>query len=410
MAAGDSAGVTGSSGGGGGWCVTARRNVFLVARREYVERLRDRSFLISTAVVIAILLFITVLPRFLGADDAERLTVGLAGGESAELAWPLVAGGPSIGARMEVRRLADAASAEALVREGTLDAAVVDGVGLLAGDDPSEPLLALVQSASRELRARRALEAAGVGPQVVQQVLRPVPLPVRTVAPGTDPAARNVARVGSFLLYFQFITYGYWVASGVVEEKASRVVELLLAAIRPAHLLAGKVIGIGLLGLTQLAVLGLVGLAGSTTTGVLEVRAGVLGTVGLVALWFLLGYAFYSCAFAVAGATVSRQEELQNTTTPLTLVMVAAFVVAVLVGNEPGSVLAQVSMFVPPVAPLVMPVLVVAGEVSAWELVLSVAVSVGATVVLVPLAARIYAGAVLRTGGRVKLRQALRSA
>ncbi|HKE99914.1 MAG TPA: ABC transporter permease [Actinomycetes bacterium] len=391
--------------------MTARRNVYLVARREYVERLRDRSFLISTAVVIAILLFITVLPRFLGADDAERFTVGLAGGKSAELARPLVAGGPSIGARVEVRRLAaDAASAEALVREGTLDAAVVDGVGLLAGDDPSEPLLALVQSASRELRARRALEAAGVGPQVVQQVLRPVPLPVRTVAPGTDPAARNVARVGSFLLYFQLITYGYWVASGVVEEKASRVVELLLAAIRPTHLLAGKVIGIGLLGLTQLAVLGLVGLVGSTATGVLEVRAGVLGTVGLVALWFLLGYAFYSCAFAVAGATVSRQEELQNTTTPLTLVMVAAFVVAVLVGNEPGSELAQVSMFVPPVAPLVMPVLVVAGEVSAWELVLSVAVSVGATVALVPLAARIYAGAVLRTGGRVKLRQALRSA
>src|SRR4029453_17034523 len=177
------------------------------------------------------------------------------------------------------------------------------------------------------------LLSAGVGPRVVQEVLQPVPLPLRTVAPRADHDRQNIARFGAFLLYFQLITYGYWVASGVVEEKASRVVELLLAAIRPTHLLAGKGIGIGLLGLTQLAVLGLVGLVGSTATGVLEVRAGVLGTVGLVALWFLLGYAFYSCAFAVAGATVSRQEELQNTTTPLTLVMVAAVVGAALVGN-----------------------------------------------------------------------------
>jgi ABC-2 type transport system permease protein len=122
----------------------------------------------------------------------------------------------------------------------------------------------------------------------------------------------------------------------------------------------------------------------------------------------VLGYAFWACAWAVAGAIVSRQEELQNTSTPLVLVMVASFVVAVLVGGDPSSAPARFASFVPPVAPLIMPLRMAAGQAPAWEVAVAMALIVAATVALVPLAARIYAGAVLRTGTRVRLRQVLR--
>ena len=396
--------------------MNARENVVNVARRELVERVRDRTFLISTAVVVVILLIITVLPSLLGADERPRYTVGLVGAGAAPLAEALAGGGQAIGADVQVRRLPDAAAAAVALRAEELDLAVVDGRRLVALNEPPESLVGLVQAAARDLRVQSALRAAGVAPATIREALAERPLPLATLEPrrqGQDPGAgprEVVARFGSFVLYLQLITYGYWVASGVVEEKASRVVELLLATIRPAHLLAGKVIGIGLLGLGQLAFLALVGLGAALALDVIDVPASVLGTVATVLLWFLLGFAFYACAFAVAGAIVSRHEERQNTTTPLTLVMVAGFIVAVIAGGEPDSTIARVASFLPPVAPLVMLVRTAITEVPAWETVASVAVTAAATVALVPLAARIYAGAILRTGGRVKLRQALRSA
>ena len=114
------------------------------------------------------------------------------------------------------------------------------------------------------------------------------------------------------LLYFQLIGYGVWVALGVVEEKSSRVVELLLATLRPWQLLAGKVIGIGLLGLAQLVLTGLVGIAAGLATGAIDVPSGILGVAGQVLVWFLLGFAFYAClyaALAVAGVPAGGDAE-----------------------------------------------------------------------------------------------------
>jgi ABC-2 type transport system permease protein len=130
-----------------------------------------------------------------------------------------------------------------------------------------------------------------------------------------------------------------------------------------------------------------------------------------VLLWFLLGYGFYSSLFAVAGAIVSRQEELQNTAAPLNLLMVGSFLVAFMgAGSNPGSTLATVSSFLPPVAPLVMPVRIAAGEVPAWQVAASLGIMLVSIVAVVVLASRLYEGAVLRTGARVKLGDAWRSA
>jgi ABC-2 type transport system permease protein len=272
-----------------------------------------------------------------------------------------------------------------------------------------EQLGVLVQSASRTVRAQERLTAAGLDPAEVQSTLAPSPLPVRSLEP-VDEAQRSkraIATVSIFLLYGQLIGYCFTVAMGVVEEKATRVVEVLLAAVRPVQLLAGKVLGLGLVGLLQLAVIGLVGLAVAIAVDAISLPAGAWGTIGSVLLWFLLGYAFYSSLFAVAGAIVSRQEELQNTATPLNLLMVGSFLVAFLgAASNPGSTLATVTSFLPPVAPLVMPLRIASGEAAAWQVALSVGIMLVSIVAVVLLAARLYEGAVLRTGARVKLRDA----
>jgi ABC-2 type transport system permease protein len=381
----------------------------LVARREVVEQLRARSFLISTGITLLILVGIIVVPRLFGVGQPATFDVGTVGGASAPVGQALTAQAKAAGVEVRLRQLPDVAAAEAAVRGGKVDLAIVDGRELLAKSEVDEQLGVLVQSASRTVRAQERLTAAGLDPAAVQASLAPSPLPVRSLEP-VDEAQRSkraIATVSIFLLYGQLIGYCFTVAMGVVEEKATRVVEVLLAAVRPVQLLAGKVVGLGLVGLLQLAVIGLVGLAVAIGVDAVSLPAGAWGTIGSVLLWFLLGYAFYSSLFAVAGAIVSRQEELQNTATPLNLLMVGSFLVAFLgAGSNPGSTLATVSSYLPPVAPLVMPLRIATGEAVAWQVALSIAIMLVSIVAVVLLAARLYEGAVLRTGARVKLRDA----
>ena len=386
----------------------------LTARREVVERTRrDRSFLISTLVTLAILCAIIFLPRLFGSDNPREFDVGLVGAASQPLGPALTAQGGAAGVRIHLRQPASAAEAEAAVRDGSLDLAVIDDRQLVAKAEIDEQLNLLVQGASRAARAQQTLQGAGVAPDQIQAALAPAPLPVRSLEPVDEDARskRAIATVAVFILYGQLIGYCFTVAMGVVEEKSTRVVEVLLAAVRPVQLLAGKIVGIGLVGLFQLAIIGVIGLALATASGAITLPPDAAPTIGSVLLWFLLGYAFYSSLFAVAGAIVSRQEELQNTATPLNLLMVASFFVAFSTSiSGADSTLAKVSTFLPPVAPLIMPMRIAGGDAAPWEIALSLAIMLVSIVVVVVLAARLYEGAILRTGARVKLRDAWRGA
>jgi ABC-2 type transport system permease protein len=387
----------------------------LTARRELVERTRrDRSFLISTLITLAILVAIIFVPKLFGSDDPQEFDVGLVGSASQPLGQALTAQGEAAGVRIRTQQPATAAEAEAAVRDDSLDLAVVDGRELVAKAEVDEQLSLLVQSASRAARAQQTLKAAGVPPDQIQAALAPPPLPTRSLEPVDEDAQskRTIATVAVFLLYGQLIGYCFTVAMGVVEEKSTRVVEVLLAAVRPVQLLAGKIIGIGLVGLLQLIIIGVVGLVVATASGAITLPPDSAGTIGSVLLWFLLGFAFYSSMFAVAGAIVSRQEELQNTATPLNLLMIASFFVAfsVSLGSGADSTLARVSAFLAPVAPLIMPARIAGGDAAPWEIAASLAIMLISIVAVVLLAARLYEGAILRTGARVKLRDAWRGA
>jgi ABC-2 type transport system permease protein len=172
-------------------------------------------------------------------------------------------------------------------------------------------------------------------------------------------------------------------------------------------LLAGKIIGVGLVGFAQLLLTAIVGLIVGRAADMITLQAGVIGTVVDVLAWFVLGYAFYACAFAAAGSLVSRQEELQNTVSPLSLLLVASFVLSFQAISNPGGGLAKVLSIVPPFSAMIMPPRVAAGDVAGWQIVLAVALMLAAILALVRLSARIYASAVLRSGARVRWSEAL---
>ncbi len=380
--------------------------VRLVARREFVERIRDKGFIVSTAITLLVLVGLVGGGALLARRASYDLgVVGEPGRAVAERARRELGGE----ARLRIRMLPSVAAAERAVRDGDLDAALFDGSEILVRAEPDPVLVGALQRASARLRVERAIVGAGLPPTEVAEALDQPPLPVRALEP-QDPRRREaaaVAFVGLVALYGQLFAYGYWVAAGVVEEKSSRVVEVLLATVRPSQLLRGKVLGIGLLGLLQLGIITGVGFLVGRLAGVVRFPGGALAVIALVLGWFLLGYAFYACLFAVAGSIVSRQEDLQATMTPLTLLIIGALFVGIEANRDPGGTLALVASFLPPTAPLSMPARLVLGEAGAVQGLLGAGLSVAATAALVPLATRVYARAVLRPG-RVRIREALR--
>jgi ABC-2 type transport system permease protein len=384
--------------------VSARDAVSLVAWREIRERVREKSFMVSTSVNIVIVVAVVVLAGVLGGED--RYTVAAGDAQSEPVAEAAATAAGAAGVEIEVLRVS--APDEALA-DGAVDA-VVAGGRIRSQEDPPDDLVAFLQVANRQVRAAEALEQAGVTGEQARRALQPLEVSAVEPVDEDEDAKAGFTFFVVLALYAQLLTYGYWVSAGVVEEKASRVVEVVLSTIRPSHLLAGKVIGLGLLGLGNLLLMAVVGLVAAAATGTLEVDGGIVGATALTLAWFVVGYAFYACAFACAGALVPRQEELQSTLTPVTLVILVAFFLAFAVRANPTGTLAHVTAFVPVTAPMTVPPRIVTGDASTLEVVGSFLVTIAGALALVPLAARIYAGGVLRTGRALKLREAWRAA
>jgi ABC-2 type transport system permease protein len=389
--------------------MSARRRMWpIVARREFVERARDRGFQVSTAITLLLLVGVIVVSAAFNRPTSFDLVVVGAGSEV--LGGEVRVAADALGFEVKVLALPDRAEAERAVDVGDADAALVNGDAIVVRDEPPGQLVGLIQAVSLRERSRQALMAAGLSDDQVDAALLQRPLPVEALEP--VDARRNesatVAFVGVLLLYGQLFAYGYWVAAGVVEEKSSRVVEVLLATLRPSHLLRGKILGIGLLGLLQLLLIGLVGLFASNAVGSLEFPTGAIATMGVVLVWFVLGFFFYAGLFAVAGSIVSRQEDLQTTMTPLTILIIASFIIGLSATGDPDSTLAVVASLLPFSSPLVMPTRIVLGDAAPWEVVASLAISVVSTAALIPIATKVYSRALLRPG-RVRIRQVLRA-
>lgn len=387
---------------------TDRGAWLLVARRDFRVRLRDKGFAISTAITLSVLSAFILIRAYAGGGTPSY-ELGVVGAASAGA--PAAALARQQGIDLTVRAFPDEAAGRGALSDGDIDA-LLEGERLIGQRDVPAELTDVVQAAAVAERIRAALDEAGLPPDRLAQALDPRPVRVGTVEPPDPNRDSNaaVAFIGVILLYGQLFGYGVWVATGVIEEKASRVVEILLSAISPRQLLAGKVVGIGTLGIVQLAFIAAFAIGLSMLTGALSIPASAVGAAALVLAWFVLGFAFYAGLFAVSGALVSRMEELQNAMVPINIVILVSFFISVGALQDPDAPVVVIASLLPFSAALAMPVRIVLGAATAPQIAASVIILVSSTLLLIPLAGRIYAGAVLRTGARVRLRDAWRAA
>jgi ABC-2 type transport system permease protein len=365
----------------------------LVARRELRERLRDKSFLVSTVLTVAILAVVLFLPRLLGGDQTYDVAYAGPRAQAMEQLANRLADSAEITLRTE--RYGDERAARAALTDERLDVYVTNDA-IVVREDLDDSLGLVLQTAHQ---------------QVVNGGQPVTDLAVRALDP-IDPAAEQrgqVAFVGAILLYGQILGYCMWVAFGVVEEKSSRVIELILSAVSTKALLAGKIVGIGLLGLLQLGLIAVFGIGVGHLGGMLELSTDILVPVGFVLTWFVLGYAFYSSVFAATAARVSRQEELQNVIGPLNMTIMVSFFATFYVNFNPDTLISQLLGVIPPFSALCSPVRMARGIAPWWEVGLAFGLMLAAIAILIVVGGRIYEGAVLRMGAKVSLAEAWRS-
>ncbi|OZD52998.1 ABC transporter permease [Rhodococcus sp. 06-1474-1B] len=386
--------------------------VSLIAKREFTVQVMKKSFVISNVIILAVIVGgIIAFSIFSGSGDEERDVIGVAGDQS--IATVLEATGDAVGSPVEVRDVADAAAARSGVESGDLDVALVpDGnAGAYTAVTESEltgTLRAVVEGSVATQATNAALAQQGVDQNELGAATSAATVTVDAIDPPDPEAGQRTALALSavFLLYAQIIGFGMYVAMGVVEEKSSRVVELLLSTVRPLQLLWGKILGIGAVGILQLALYGIAGVGAGLGTGVLTVTGAAVSVFAATLAWFILGFAFFAVLYAAGGSMVSRQEDVNSTTMPLLILIMAMFFAAFYSVSDPESTLANTLSWIPPFSAIMMPLRIAAGVTSPVQIVGSAVLMVITTAILAMGAAKIYQRSILRIGKTVSWTEA----
>ncbi|MFC0005354.1 ABC transporter permease [Micromonospora siamensis] len=339
----------------------------LVAAREIKVKLRDKSFLYGTLIFLLIAVASTVLPALLrGGPSTVAVT--------AAQASPLRTAG------LEVLVVADDAAAERAVRAGDADAAVVAGP-IVIGDDRA--------------------------PDDVVRALSTAPT-VRLLDPdAVDPVtAYLVPFAFAFVFFIMSQTFGIQVAQSVTEEKQTRIVEILVAAVPVRALLAGKILAAGALALGQVALIALTALAGMRLAGSGDLLALVAPALGWFVPFFLLGFLLLAAMWAAAGALVNRQEDIAGAATPVQLAVMAPFFAVVFLNDNATAM--RILSYLPISSPTAMPVRLFTGDAAGWEPFVALALLLLTAAGFLAAGARVYEGSLLRTNGRTSVRAAWR--
>ncbi len=422
--------------------------IWLIVRREYRARVRQRSFVIITVLMAVGFVLLACAPTIVQAirngkestttiavtdtttpatteDEITRLDQQLrVDGTSSVIALTTVNG--------PVEMLRDQ------VNRGTYQ-----GLLILSRNPAGDPMFeydtksgtrdttaARIQQAASLLAIQDRLTRAGVAPSRQTQIFAPPAFAVSATKATTNAGAqsesqkntnRGIAYILDILLYTTIIVYGMWIAGGVVEEKSNRIMEIMINAATPTQLMAGKILGIGAAALTQylcITIPGGIALAAQgriaqtllgTRTGAAALDLTGLSVTAVVAFlgFFILGFLLYAALYAGAGSLVSRQEDVQQIAAPMQMAMVGSFFAAIFALGKPDATLTRVLAFIPFCSPLVMLTRVLVGHPAPWEVALSVAILIASIAFSLMLAARIYRIGVLLYGARPNLRTVL---
>ncbi len=363
--------------------------ISLIARREVRQRLRSRAFLVFTLLIAVAIVGIGVLHRVLSDTGASRVSVAVVGAAPAGLSDTLRDAGIASDLDITVVAEPDRAAGEAALRNGDVDALVLPADrSLLFHTSVDSTVQQAVAAAWRATAAAEAARSLGLSPDQAAAIVTPPALQVSTIEPNDDNGAGTlVGFATAVLLLISVTTFGSYVLTGVVEEKTSAIVELLLSHVRAHQLLAGKVAGIGIVALVQMAVAVVAGIAALIISGA-DIPTEIWVAVPTTLLWFIAGFALYSTLFALAGSFVSRQEDAQAAAAPISLTFMAAYFIVFTVGTVPESTAAIVLSLLPPFAPLLMPLRIATGSTEWWQIVVSAVLLLGAVAVVLRAAAR----------------------
>jgi len=394
--------------------VTPWRQVALLAKREFSERARSKPFIITMSVLVVAILAIGPIVSLLSGGDDEATKIGLAGEEVPGIEQELHAQAVLFEMEIEVERFSSRSDAEAALTDGRVAVVLVDRTEIVFHTSGSSQLTALVHSAVDTTVKTEVLTELGLEESEIALVVEPIPVEVTTLdeSNAQEDAKRGAAFAGAILLYISIIMFGQFVAMGTVEEKQNRVVEVILSRVQPWQVLVGKVVGIGLLGLLQLVVFAGAAYTSAQLANFTDIDVAAIGLPIIASLffWFILGYTFYAFLYAAVGSTVSRQEDLQGAIMIPIILIMPGYLLAIFAAEDPDALLPTIASWLPPWAPFVMPVRIAAGVVQPWEIVVAVVGTALGAIALVWIGSRVYSGALLRTGSRIKLREAWKAA
>ncbi|HTT67250.1 MAG TPA: ABC transporter permease [Gemmatimonadales bacterium] len=414
------------------------RKVWAVVRREFIEKVRTKWFLISTILGPVFMISVTVLPSLLISRAGRVNHVALVDEEAGDFAARLKTQLESSGRYVLTVVQAGSGRADALqdsltnaVRAETLDgvltvssATVESGLAEYRGRNVSITDMGLMEGLLRQSIVTERLARHGVDAAVVQEAQRGIKLHTERIT--KHGATGESAMVTFFLgyavgivLYMIILIYGINVMRSVLEEKQTRIIEVLVSSLRPFQLMLGKVIGVGGVGLFQVGIWGLTGylvvhfrtqLLGAFHVSPEQVSSITMPAIGagllaVIAVYFVLGFLLYSALFAVVGATVTADSEAQQAQQPVMMLLVFSLIVSFAALNDPAGQMAVVTSMIPFSSPIIMPVRVATSDVPTAQLALSLAISAGSSVVVVWLAARVYRIGILMYGKRPNLKE-----
>lgn len=352
------------------------QSVYLVAEREIGSKLRSKAFVISTAILFLIALAGVIWGGFT-ARDTSGIPVAVTPDASSQVQG--IEG-------LDITDAPDRAAAETLVRDGDVDAAIV-------GDSSSSVGITLIAESS--------------APTTLLLLLAQTPNVELLDPDETGGALRYLVAIGFGAVFLLAASlFGGTIAQSVVEEKQTRVVEILISAVPTRALLAGKVIGNTILAMAQILGLAAIAVIGLTVTDQTALLQGLGGPIAWFAVFFFFGFILLASLFAAAAAMVSRQEDIGSTTTPLTMLIMAPYFLVIFFNDNP--LVVGIMSYVPFSAPVGMPLRLFLGDAQWWEPLLSLAILMATCIAAIFIGAKIYENSLLRMGGRVKLVEALR--
>ena len=384
------------------------RGTTLVAERGLLENIRSRSFKVLTGLLLLLSLAAVTVPQIVSGGSTSY-TIATIGRAPAGVVATLDAAGKSAGFTVTYASRQNEAAVREAVRHGDATAGLAGGT-LYTSATSAGPFPAVVAQAVVTLETSRQLSKAGLSPRQVAdlQSIRP---PRQVVAGPVD----NVGRVGvgvavGIVLYLALTLAGTAIATTVAMEKSTRISEVLLAILRPSQVLVGTVMAVGTVTLGQLLVLATPLAVAVRVTDKIGVPAVAAGDIGFAVAWFVLGFALYAFLFAAAAALVNKITEVNSATLPVSMTLVASYIVALaVVAPNPSAGWSVAASMFPLTAPLVMPVRWASGQVPVYQLLVAMVLTAATAVLLVSFASSIYRRALLITGHRVKVHEMIRA-